>query len=104
MRKKGWKVRVGHYRNLHKFNPQTGKKSGKKHVLLSEWKSKYDDYYLSSHGGKTMITITIPMFNQEVFGVVECSQEEKYNKSFGIKKATAIALSYLINNKLLVLT
>ena len=98
LRSKGWKVKVGHHRNLHKYNTQTGKKTGRFNVLLSEWKKEHSDFYLSANGGKTTVSIKVTELDQELYGEVMCSDEELYNKSIGIKKAIARALANL--NKL----
>ena len=97
LRSKGWKVKVGHHRNLHKYNPQTGKKSGRYNVLLSEWKNENSDYFLSANGGKTTVSIKVPELPDELHGEVICSEDELYNKSVGIKKAIARALAELQN-------
>lgn len=96
LRKRGWKVKVGHHRNLHKYNPQTGQKTGKYNVLLSEWKNdSIGNFFLSANGGKTTVSIKLPDSDVELYGEVYCSEDELYNKSVGLKKAIAIALSTL---------
>ena len=94
LRSKGWKVKVGHHRNLHKYNPQTGKKSGRYYVILSEWKNdNVGNYFLSANGGKTTVSIKLPDSDTEYLGEVYCSEQERYNKSIGLKKAIARALA-----------
>lgn len=93
LRKQGWKVKVGHHRNLHAYNPMTGKKSGKYNVLLSSWKEEYSDMFITPNGGKTVVSIKVPNLDTEFVGEVYCSESEKYNKSIGLKKALARALA-----------
>jgi hypothetical protein len=99
LRKQGWKVRVGHYRWYYRFNPKFGTK--KKILLLRKEREKdYPDYYLQTRGGKTVVTIKCPLYDNELQGVAECSEEEVYNKQTGIKKAIARALSvYFLDKK-----
>jgi len=93
LRKQGWKVKVGHHRNLYVYNPMTGKKTGKYNVLLSTWKEENNGMFLASNGGKTIVSIKVPNVDSEFVGEVYCSESEKYNKSIGLKKALARALA-----------
>ena len=89
LRKQGWKVRVGHYRWYYRFNPKFGTK--KKILLLRKEREKdYPDYYLQTRGGKTVVTIKCPLYDNDLQGVAECSEEEVYNKQTGIKKAIGL--------------
>lgn len=97
LRKAGWKVKVGHHRNLHKFDTNTGQKSGKTNVLLSEYKDNTEGYFISANGGKTTVYIKEPDTDLEFFGVSECSTSERYNNSYGLKKALARALAEYSN-------
>lgn len=99
LRSKGWKVKVGHHRNLHRYNPQTGKKTGRYNVILSEWKNENRDFFLSANGGKTTVSIKLPDSDTEYLGEVYCSEQERYNKSIGLKKAIARALALLEKTK-----
>lgn len=99
LRKQGWKVKVGHHRNLYVYNPMTGKRSGKRNVLLSTWRDENKGLYLSPNGGKTIVSIKVPGLESEFVGEVFCSEDEKYNKSIGLKKALARALAAYYKTK-----
>lgn len=92
LRKRGWKVRVGHYRWFYRYNPKTGQKK-KVLILWKEREENYPDFYLQTSGGKTVVTIKCPLYDKELEGVSECSEQEVYNKKVGTKKAIARALS-----------
>lgn len=94
LRKKGWKVRVGHFRNFYRFDPKTGKKQSVT-VLWKVREESYPDYYLNSRGGYTVITISVPERSEELMGLSNCSEEELYSRKTGVKKALARALSLL---------
>ena len=94
LRKKGWKVRVGHFRNFYRFDTKTGQK----HSVTVLWKVReesYPDFYLSSRGGYTVVTISVPERSEELMGMSNCSEEELYSRKTGVKKALARALSFL---------
>ena len=97
LRKKGWKVKVGHYRNLHKFNPKTGQRTGKYHVLISEYRKDTEGFFINSYGGKTTVYIKTPENDSEYLGECVCSPNERYVKSYGLKKALARALAEIKN-------
>jgi hypothetical protein len=99
LRKQGWKVKVGHHRNLYVYNPMTGKKTGKYNVLLSTWKDENKGMFLAPTGGKTIVSIRVPEYEDEFVGEVFCSKDEKYNKSIGLKKALARALASYYKTK-----
>lgn len=92
LRKRKFKVRVGHHRKFYRFCPKTGKKS-ELTLLWKDQKENYPDYFLDAKGGYTTITIKHPEMDVELSGSSECSDNDLYNKSFGIKKAIARALS-----------
>jgi hypothetical protein len=94
LRKKGWKVRVGHFRNFYRFDPKTGKKNSVT-VLYKVREESYPDYYLDSKGGYTVISINVPEKSEELVGFSNCSEEELYCRKTGVKKALARALSLL---------
>jgi hypothetical protein len=97
LRKAGYKVKVGHFRNFFKYNPQTGKKTSVYNILFSEWKESYSDFYLNTKGGRTLVTIKPPNSSEEYEGSIECSIEERYVKNFGTKRAIARALAKIKN-------
>lgn len=98
LRKKGWKVRVGHHRIYYRFDPRTGKKSWES--FLREEKDKYHpDWYLQATGGITSIQIKCPDLDEELVGYSVCSMEESYVKKVGIKKAIARALAVYFEKK-----
>jgi hypothetical protein len=91
MRKRGWKVRVGHFRNFYRYCPRTGKK----HQVTLLWKEQretYPNYFLNPNGGHTIVSITIPEKNLDIVGYSYCSEDELYAKGIGTMKATARAL------------
>jgi len=92
LRKKGWKVRVGHHRRFYRFDPQTGKKDVVT-ILWKEKEEKYPNYYLDASGGYTVVSIKCPLYEEELIGISSCSVQELYNKKVGTKKAIARALS-----------
>jgi len=95
LRKKGWKVRVGHHRKYFRYDPFSGRKF-EKFLLRSEYQALLDQndvWYLSAMGGVTIITITCPDYTDDLVGVSECSDEEHYRRNTGLKKALARSLS-----------
>lgn len=111
LRKKGYKVRVTHVRQFFRFNPQTGEKKRffatfqsskfyKKFNLkpASEQEMK-DEFFLDSKGGETIIEIAFPQGNELGKGVSICSEQDSYVKKIGIRKATALALKNIEENK-----
>jgi hypothetical protein len=111
LRKKGYKVRVTHVRQFFRFNPQTGERKRffaafqsskfyKKFNLkpASEQEMK-DEFFLDSKGGETIIEIAFPQGNELGKGVSICSEQDSYVKKIGIRKATALALKNIEENK-----
>jgi hypothetical protein len=93
LRKKGWKVRIGHHRIYYRFDPRTGKKS-QESFLKAEQEQYHPDWYLQATGGITSVQVKIPSYKEEEFiGYAVCSFEEQYNRKTGIKKALARALA-----------
>jgi hypothetical protein len=92
LRKRGWKVRVGHHRKYFRYDPFTGHKT-EVFLLKVQKDASHPNFYLSAKGGVTVIEITIPNHKTDYAGVAECSDEEHYRRKTGIKKAVARALS-----------
>jgi len=95
LRKRGWKVRVGHHRIYYRFDPQTGKKS-QESFLKEEKEQHHPDWFLQATGGITSVQVKIPDHytgDGEFVGYSVCSMKEAYNKRTGIKKALARALA-----------
>lgn len=98
LRKKGWKVRVGHHRIYYRFDPRTGKKSWES-FLREEKDQHHPDWFLDAKGGITSIQIKCPEYTDELVGYAVCSMQEHYNKKVGIKKALARALSVFVQDQ-----
>lgn len=92
LRKRGWKVRVGHHRKYFRYDSFSGRKF-EKLLLRKDHEEQFSNFFLASKGGVTTVTITIPEYDRDFTGVSECSNEESYIKSRGLKKALARALS-----------
>ena len=85
LRKRGFKVKVGHYRMFYRYNEWTGKRM----EVLAYGTTHNDDcgwWLLSATGGKTEVCITDSKGN-DYFGSTVCSNSDPYVKSFGRKKA-----------------
>lgn len=96
LRKRGWKVRVGHHRRFYRYDPYSGKR--KEYTLLfKEKEDRYPDYFLAANGGYTEVMITVPDIKGDFTGVSVCSLQELYCKKVGTKKAIARALSMIID-------
>ena len=91
LRKKGWKVRVGHHRMYFRYDPFTGKKY-EECFLQSHVNEEPETWYLSARGGKTTIMITTDT-NEDLYGESICSDKEHYRRSTGLKKAVARAVA-----------
>jgi len=98
LRKKGWKVRVGHHRKYFRYDGFTGRKV-EKLLLRKQHQEDYPNFYLQARGGVTTVTITIPGYSMDFSGVTECSDEEHYRKNTGLKKALARALSSYVEDQ-----
>jgi hypothetical protein len=98
LRKKGWKVRVGHHRKYFRYDAFSGRKT-EKLLLRKDHKENNPDYYLDAKGGLTTVVITIPEYNIDFSGVSECSDQEHYRKGTGLKKALARALASYVEEK-----
>lgn len=115
LRQQGFKVRVTHVRKFHRFDPRTGKKTQffapfqssktKRHnpdlhpefQAISE--SHGEEFFLCGKGGETIIEIASSDHKELGKGVAICSEEDSYVKSFGVKKAVALALRDMEANK-----
>jgi len=114
LRKKGFKVRVTHVRKFFRFDPKTGKKTEffapfqsskarKRSLNQTEvspnqsiapfFDAPAEEFFLSPKGGETIIEIANSMRREIGKGVVRCSDDDVYVKSFGVKKAIAIAVN-----------
>jgi hypothetical protein len=82
LRKKGWKVRVGHHRMYFRYDPFTGKKY-EQCFLQSHVDDEPETWYLSAR------TDT----NEDLYGESICSDKEHYRRSTGLKKAVARAVA-----------
>jgi len=92
LRKRGWKVRVGHHRKYFRYDGFTGRKL-EKLLLRKDYEEQYSNYFLDARGGITTVLITVPDYSHDFSGVSECSDEEHYRKNTGLKKALARALA-----------
>jgi hypothetical protein len=111
LRQQGYKVRVTHVRKFHRFDPRTGKKvqffapfqssktKKKQTDPHPEAFSPTEEFFLSGKGGETIIEIANADHKELGKGVAICSESDPYIKSYGIKKATAIALRNIEANK-----
>ena len=112
LRKKGFKVRVTHVRKFYRFDPRTGRKTEfyapfqssktrKKNPDQDEVNNQIasfvdapaEEFFLSAKGGETIIEIANNMRKEVGKGVAKCSDDDAYVKSYGIKKAIAIAIN-----------
>lgn len=98
LRRSGLKVKVNHLRDFYRFDPKTGRKSVIR-MSFHEKTASFPDYYLEARGGTTIISIIHPDFKKPLVGVAECSQYDIFNKKFGTKKALAIALAPVFEEK-----
>lgn len=96
LRKKGWKVRVGHHRKYFRYDTFTGKKQELLMLRVQHEEKEKESgqkWFLDARGGVTTITITIPEYDNDFTGVSECSDQEHYRRETGLKKSLARALS-----------
>jgi hypothetical protein len=117
LRKQGYKVRVTHVRKFFRFDPRTGKKKEffarfetkkpKKEIQpelfpkekTEEVKDPTEEFFLSGKGGETIIEIASKSGKELAKAIAVCSEEDSYVKKIGIKKATALALRQINENK-----
>lgn len=118
LRQQGFKVRVTHIRKFHRFDPRTGKKteffapfqSSKtrrkdyihpqtKEIFDSKRQDESTEFFLSGKGGETIIEIASSDHKELGKGISVCSENDSYVKSYGIKKAIALALRNMEANK-----
>lgn len=112
LRQQGFKVRVTHVRKFYRFDSRTGKKTqfyapfqssrfkkkdGKQHPDAKI--ENIEEFFLSGKGGETIIEIASSDHKELGKGVAVCSEEDSYVKSYGVRKATAIALRNMEANK-----
>lgn len=114
LRKRGFKVRVTHVRKFYRFDPRSGKKTEFFAPFQSSKTKKRDkelhpesdvllknteEFFLSGKGGETIIEIASSDHKELGKGVAECSEKDSYVKSFGVKKAIALALKNMKDSK-----
>jgi hypothetical protein len=110
LRKQGYKVRVTHVRKFFRFDPRTGKKKEffarfetkkpKKEIQPELFpKDPTEEFFLSGKGGETIIEIASKSGKELAKAIAVCSEEDSYVKKIGIKKATALALRQINENK-----
>lgn len=101
LRKKGWKVKVGHHRKYFRYDVFSGRKT--EHLFVRsqfvERITNGEQWFLSARGGITTITITVPGYDRDFSGVSECSDGEHYRRNTGLKKALARALSGYVEDQ-----
>lgn len=78
LRQKGYKVRVLHFRNLHKKKRLNG-----------------DSNEISARGGSTTIEITTPCKQFTTVGKAVCSLEDNFNRRVGNEIALGRAIEHL---------
>jgi hypothetical protein len=111
LRQQGYKVRVTHVRKFHRFDVRTGKKteffapfqSAKRkrsnEKLHPESLPECEEFFLSGKGGETIVEIATHEHKELGKGVAKCSECDLYVKSYGVKKAVALALRNMEMNK-----
>jgi hypothetical protein len=62
-------------------------------------KNPNEEFFLSGKGGETIIEIADSQHKELGRGVAICSGDDLYVKSYGVKKAIAIALRNMETNK-----
>ncbi len=102
LRQQGYKVRVTHVRKFYRFDPRTGKKTQfyapfissktKKKNQTTEDSTESEEFFLSGKGGETVIEIASSDHKELGKGIAICSDEDSYVKTYGVKKAIALAL------------
>ena len=115
LRQQGYKVRVTHIRKFYRFDPRTGKKtqffapfqSSKTRKRTSQLhpdskqvqNEKLEEFFLCGKGGETIIEIATSDHKELGKGIAFCSENDPYVKSYGVKKAVALALRNMEANK-----
>lgn len=115
LRQQGFKVRVTHVRKFHRFDPRTGKRTQFYAPFQSSKTRKrnqsihpeteaienelVEEFFLSGKGGETIIEIADSNHKELGKGVATCSENDCYVKSYGVKKAIALALRNMEANK-----
>jgi hypothetical protein len=110
LRQQGFKVRVTHVRKFQRFCPRTGKKTqfyapfiSSKTKKKSDTKEilaeKAEEFFLCGKGGETIIEIASSDHKELGKGIAICSENDPYVKSYGVKKAVALALRNMEANK-----
>ena len=107
LRTQGYKVRVTHIRKFYRFDPKTGKRktfwaifSSKKHGPLELPADKEaEEFFMCTKGGQTVIEIADANKKEIAKGIAVCSDEDPYVKKIGAKKAIALALKSLQEEK-----
>jgi len=114
LRQQGFKVRVTHVRKFQKFCPRTGKKTqfyapfqssktkkrtSELHPDLKTENENLEEFFLCGKGGETIIEIANSDHKELGKGIAICSENDPYVKSYGVKKAIALALRNMEANK-----
>ena len=92
LRKKGWKVKVGHKRVFYRFDPKTGQKH-EVICLYRDWKEICPDHFLSAKGGITELCITSPEgITHSDYSI--CNMTDHYNSRIGLSIAIGRTLTH----------
>lgn len=91
LRKRGLKVRVSHYRLFYKFCQWTGRRL-EQIAYGTSLTNELGWWLLNQYGGQTDVVITNEQ-GENFVGTVKCSKNDRYIKSFGLKKALLRAYS-----------
>ena len=91
LRKKGWKVRVGHKRIIYRFDPKTGKKYTRL-CLFKDWQKEYPEFFMSPKGGVTEVSITT-LDGVTLSGFADCNDTDYYNSKIGLNIALGRVLA-----------
>lgn len=85
LRKQGFKVKVSHYRLFYRYCSWTGRR-----LENIAYGTTLEDagmhYLLDQYGGRTVVELSSPD-GKSYFGQSDCSKNDRYIKSFGLKKA-----------------
>lgn len=92
LRKKGWKVKVGHKRIFFRYDSKTGLRH-EVVCLYRDWQEICPSFYLSAKGGITEICITSPDgITYSDFAV--CNMTDHYDSRIGLAIAIGRTLSH----------